>query len=168
MHFAFGAAVLALLIVGIVPGRSLLAASESERWLTHTNKVLEHIDGLRAAGENTYTAYTGFALSGQSEFLERARAALSRVDLEQNALRAVTADNPHQQRRLASLAGLVEQTKQQGDDLGRLSQGSGSRSAADVMREGRSAPILDEFRAVTRDMGDEERRLSFERNGDAE
>ena len=52
VQVAFGAVMAALLIVGIVAYRSVLASSESAQWAQHTNEVLEHLANLRLGMEN--------------------------------------------------------------------------------------------------------------------
>ena len=103
---AFGAVMTALLIVGIVAYRSILASSESAQWAQHTNEVLEHLANLRLGMENIENGYRDFALSGADTFLQWSRTNTSLVDNEQRALRALTADNPRQQRRLNIISDL--------------------------------------------------------------
>src|SRR3984893_487035 len=168
MQFAFGAIVAVLLVVGLVSYRCLLASAESERGVQHTHEVLEHLEILLSAMENIETRYRGFALSGEETFLQPFRSTISLVDQEQKTLRALTADNPYQQRGLAILAGLVEQIIRHGDALVRLRRTGGSETAAEVIRKAQGERILDEFHVVTRDMENEERRLLLVRNADAE
>src|SRR5580698_3301875 len=98
VQVAFSAIMIALLIVGIVAYRSVLASSESARWAQHTNEVLEHLANLRLGVESVEDGYRDFALSGADAYLQRSRAGAALADDEQRALRALTADNPRQQR----------------------------------------------------------------------
>jgi PAS domain S-box-containing protein len=168
MQLGFGAVLAVLLVVGVVSYRSLLASAESERWVQHTHEVLEHLESLLSAMENIETVYVRFALSGEEAFLQPSRANISLLDQEQKTLRALTADNPYQQRRLATLAGLAKQTIRHGDILVRLRQTGGRETAAEAIRKGQGERILGEFRAVTHDMEDEEHQLLLKRNVDAE
>jgi PAS domain S-box-containing protein len=168
MQFGFGAVLAVLLVVGIVSYRSLAASAESERWVQHTHEVLEHLEGALSEITDIETGYRGFALSGEETFLQPSRAKISLVDQEERTLRALTTDNPYQQRQLATLAGLVEQTIRHGDTLVRLRQTGGPEAAAEVIRQGQGERILDEVRTVTGDMEDEEHRLLLERSADAE
>src|SRR3979411_876509 len=117
---AFGAVMTALLIVGIVAYRSGLASSASAPWVQHTNEVLEHLANLRLGMENIENGYRDFALSGADAFLQWSRANTSLVDNEQRALRALTADNPSQQRRLSIITDLMHRMVQRGDTIVRL------------------------------------------------
>lgn len=122
IQFGFSAVLAVLLVVGIVAYRNLVASADSERWVQHTHEVLQHLVTLLSAIPDIETGYRGFALSGEEAFSQASRASLSLVDHEEMVLRALTADNPGQQRRLATLAGLTEQTTRLDDTLVRLRQ----------------------------------------------
>src|SRR5580698_7390322 len=112
VQVAFGAVMAVLLVIGIVAYRSVLASSDSARWAQHTNEVLEHLANLRLGVETIENGYRDFALSGGDAFLQRSRAATSSADNEQRTLRALTADNPPQQRRLSTIADLRQRMVQ--------------------------------------------------------
>src|SRR6267154_2829111 len=105
---AFGAVMAVLLVVGIVAYRSVLASFESAQWAQHTNEVLEHLANLRLRIENIENGYRDFALSGTDAFLQQSRANAPLADNELKALRALTEDNPRQQRRLSMVADLLQ------------------------------------------------------------
>src|SRR5258708_36481783 len=114
---AFGAVIAVLLVVGIVAYRSVLASFESAQWVDHTDEVLEHLAKLRLRIENIENGYRDFALSGTDAFLERSRSNASLADNEQRALRALTVDNPRQQRRLSIVEDLLQRMVQRGDTI---------------------------------------------------
>jgi diguanylate cyclase (GGDEF)-like protein len=164
---AFGAVMTALLIVGIVAYRSVLASSESAQWAQHTNEVLEHLANLRLGMENIENGYRDFALSGADAFLQWSRANTSLVDNEQRALRALTADNPGQQRRLGIITDLLQRMAQRGDTIVRLRRTPAAEDALALIRSGQDDPLLDAFRVAARDMEVEEQQLLRERNSAA-
>jgi diguanylate cyclase (GGDEF)-like protein len=168
MRLAFAAVVTLLLIVGVVGYRSVVVSTESARWVQHSGEVLEHLAALRAAMESIESDYLDYALTGDDSFLQLSRARLSIVVQEQSALRAITADNPPQQRRLAEMTELEQRTIQLGDTVVRMRSTEGIAAAVDVIRTGQGDPVLDEFRAVTSDLQSEERRLVHERNANEE
>jgi PAS domain S-box-containing protein len=167
MQFGFVAIMAILLVVGVVSYRWLLASAESERWIQHTHDVLEHLEGLLSAMERIETGYTEFSLSGEEMFLQPLRTQISLVNQEEKTVRALTADNPYQQRRLTTLKDLTEQTIRRGDTLVRLRRTGGPGTTTEVIRKAEGERILDELRAVTRDMENEERRLLLDRSADA-
>jgi diguanylate cyclase (GGDEF)-like protein len=140
---AFGSVMALLLIVGIVAYRSVLASAESARWAQHTDEVLEHLANLRLAVENIESGYHEFALSGDDAFLQGSRANTSLADNEQRTLRALTEDNPRQQRRLSLITGFLQRI---------------------AIPSGQDDRILDAFRVAARDIEVEEQQLLSERN----
>jgi diguanylate cyclase (GGDEF)-like protein len=168
MQFGFGVVVAVLLVVCIVSYRSVIASTTSARWAQHTNEVLEHLANLRSTTENIESGYRDFAFGGDDAFLQPTGDSMSLVNREQSTLRALTADNPHQQRRLGIVADLIQRIIQRGETLVRLRRTGGPETAADVFRTAHGDPILDEFRTVAREMEDEEHRLLIGRNVDTE
>jgi diguanylate cyclase (GGDEF)-like protein len=167
VQVAFGALMTVLLIVGIVAYRSVLSSSESAHWAEHTNEVLEHLANLRLGMENIENGYRGFALSGDDAFLQRARANTSLADNEQIALRALTADNPHQQRRLSTVGDVLQRMVQRGDSIVRMRGTPAAGDTAALIRGGQDDPLLDAFRVTARDMEVEEQQLLRERKSAA-
>src|SRR3981081_4115346 len=163
VQVAFGAVMTALLIVGIVAYRSVIASSESAQWAQHTNEVLAHLANLRLGMENIENGYRDFALSGADAFLQWSRANTSLVDNEQRTLRALTADNPRQQRRLSTITDLLQRMIQRGDTIVRLRRTPAGEDAAALIRSGQDDPLLASFRVAARDMEAEEQQLLRER-----
>jgi diguanylate cyclase (GGDEF)-like protein len=167
VQVAFGAVMTVLLVVGIVAYRSVLASSESAQRAQHTNEVLEHLANLRLGMENIESGYREFALSGADTFLQWSRANTSLVDNEQSALRALTADNPHQQRRLSTVADVLQRMVQRGDSIVRMRGTPAAEDTAALIRSGQGDPLLDAFRGAARDMEAEEQQLLRERKSAA-
>jgi len=167
VQIAFGAVMAVLLIVGIVAYRGVLASSESAQWAQHTSEVLEHLANLRLGTENIQNGYRDFALSGTDAFLQRLRANTSLVDSEQRALRALTADNPRQQRRLSTIGDLLQRIVQRGDAIVGSRRTPAAEDTAAFIRSGQDDPFLDAFRVAARDMELEEQQLLRERKSAA-
>src|SRR3984885_15451520 len=165
---AFGAVMTALLVVGIVAYRSVLSSSESAQWAQHTNEVLGRVANLRLGMEKSQNGNRDFALSGADASLQWSRANTSLADSEQRVLRALTADNPRQQRRLSITADLLQRMVQRGDTIVRLSRTPAAEEASALIRSGQDDPLLGAFRVAARDMEVEEQQLLRERNSAAE
>jgi GAF domain-containing protein len=88
IQFGLVAVVVSLLIVAVAADRSVVVWSESAAWVPHTGAVLQHLTFLRYDMKNTESAYPDYALTDDNAS-------------EQSVLRALTADNPTDQRRLA-------------------------------------------------------------------
>jgi diguanylate cyclase (GGDEF)-like protein len=161
---AFGAVIAVLLVVGVLAYRSVVASFESAQWAQHTDEVLEHLANLRLRMENIENGYRDFALSGTGAFLERSRANATSAANEQKALLALTADNPHQQRRLGIVADLLQRMVARDDAIERAPHAA---PANDPAASGQEAALLDAFRVAARDMEAEEQQLLQARNSAA-
>lgn len=167
LQLGFGAVLAILLLVGVVSYRSLLASAESERRVQHTYDVLRHLQSLQLAMENIETEYSVFALSGEEPALQSFRASIALVDQQQQALRALTADDPGQLRRLAALVGLVQQEVLLDDTFTRSRRTSAPGMAAMVIRKAQSVRLRRELAAITGHMEEVERGLLLQRDADA-
>jgi diguanylate cyclase (GGDEF)-like protein len=168
MQLGFLSVLALLLIVGASAYRSVMVSTNSAHWVQHTNEVLQHLAHLRSAVETIDSGHRDFALSGDDAFLQLSRGRISLVDQEQRTLRALTADNPAQQRRLVVIGATVQQIIQGGDTITQLRRTDGDGSAADAFREGQGDPALNDFRSVSGDMEEEEVRLLRDRNATEE
>jgi diguanylate cyclase (GGDEF)-like protein len=164
---AFGVVIALLLAVGILAYRSGLASFESAQWTLHTYEVLEHIAILRVRVENVDNGYRDFVVSGAAASLERSRANASLADNEQATLLALTADNPHQQPRLAIVADLLQRMVQRDDSIERLRRTLAAEDTAALIDSGQDASLMDAFRVQGRDLEAEEQRLLRERKSAA-
>jgi diguanylate cyclase (GGDEF)-like protein len=164
---AFGAVMTVLLLVGIVAYRSVLASNESAHWAGHTNEVLEHLANLRLGMENIENGQRDFAWSGADVFLNSSRINASLAHNEESELRALTADNPRQQRRLMIVADLLQRMVQRGDSIVRLRGAPAAEDTAALIRSSQDDPLLAAFRVAARDMEAEEQQLLRERKSTA-
>ncbi|HEY0799597.1 MAG TPA: diguanylate cyclase, partial [Steroidobacteraceae bacterium] len=167
VQVAFGAVMAVLLVVGIVTYRSVAASFGSAQWAQHTNEVIEHLANLRLRIESIENGYRDFALSGTDEFLQRSRADAPLADNELRALRALTEDNPRQQRRLNIVADLLQRMVQRGDTLESSRRTAAVEDTAALIRGGQDGSRLNAFRIAARDMEAEEQQLLRERKSAA-
>jgi diguanylate cyclase (GGDEF)-like protein len=167
VQVAFGVVMAVLLIVGVVTYRSVAASFESAQWAQHTDEVLEHLANLRLRMENIENGYRDFALSGTEAFLQRARANAPLAEAEQRDLRALTADNPGQQRRLSIVADLLRRMAERGDTIERLRRTPDAQDTAAQIRSAQDGSLVEAFRAEARDMEAEEQHLLRERKSAA-
>jgi PAS domain S-box-containing protein len=163
---AFVSAVLAWLIMAAVSYRGMLVSTESDRWVRHTQQVLENLQGLTSAIQSSESSYRGFVLSGMESYLESYRSSIANAQQHETAIRNLTVDNPSQQTQLPALEKLIAQKSRYGEMVMRLRRTSGLEAAADSVRTGADQQIMDEFQSVVRTMQDEELHLLALRNAD--
>ena len=157
IRFAFGSAILTLLVVGAISYRGMTASSESEQWLRHTHEVLESLQGLRSAMGGMESSYRGFALTGRQTFVESFRAARLNARQEWSTLGALTLDNHLQQSRLPDLSRLMAAKFQFAERVISLRRTGGVEASIKVIQTEASQPNGDELQVLIANMENEER-----------
>jgi len=157
MQFAFGSAMLTLLVVGAISYRGIVVSRESARWVDHTHEVLESVQDLVFAVESIESNSRGFALTGKESYLKSYNAGLLKVAQDQAAIRYLTLDNPEQQRQVPALESLTAQKIQRSEEVIRQRRTQGLAAAA--TRSGPGQGATDEFLAVVGKLQSEELRL---------
>jgi len=167
LQLALVAGILASLVVGAISYRSMVASAESNRWVRHTQEVLEKLQNLLTAMASIESSYRGFALTGEASYLESYRTSKSSAEQNEATIRNLTADNSKQEALITTLKGLVAQKIQFGERVIGLRQTTGLEAAADAIRSGTGKKVIPEFQGVVRQMQDEELRLLVLRDADA-
>ncbi len=149
-------ALVVLLLVGAV--YSLWSLARATKWVRHTDEVRVTVGHLRSTLLDAETATRGYVIAGERAFLEPYDRAESDWRPEVDRVRALTTDNPDQQRRLGQLDRLVGQRL---DLLTRLRDaydaGVRGKDLTPRMLEGKIA--MDAVGALIGDMEQEEVRL---------
>jgi len=159
LQFAFGSAILTLLVVSAVSNRSMMVSAESAHWVQHTHEVLENLEKLSSAMQTAESSYRGFVLTGRESDLESYRAEMSSSEQENTIIRSLTLDNLIQQRNISALDRLASQEILYAESIIALRKTKGLEAAADALRGGKGQQIMEEFQVVVRDMHGEELRL---------
>jgi len=94
-----------VLVVGaaVLSFRNLMEQREDAAWVTHTHVVIERMENLRSEVLKVENARRGYVLTGDEQFLTRLATGREEIEKSQGALRALTADNPAQQKHLEDL-----------------------------------------------------------------
>jgi PAS domain S-box-containing protein len=164
---AFGAAILALLVVGAISYRTMVVSRDSDRWVRHTHAVLENLQDLLIAGESIESSYRGFVLTGEQAHFASYRANMLSLERHETAVRNLTVDNPAQQRRISDVERLAAQEIQFVERVVALRRGQGFEAAADAIRTGPDQRVRGEFLEKIRELQQEELRLLTLRDADA-
>jgi len=168
VQLALGSAILALLIVGTVSYRAVLMSVESQRWVKHTDDVLDNLNALLAGMESAEASYRGFALSGDEADFAAYLAGIDNAERAETAVRTLTSDNPTQQRRLPHLDELVSEKVRFGNAVVILRRTRGLQAAADAVQSGSGRQIMKQLYASVQEMQNEELQLMVLRNEEAE
>jgi len=103
--FAVGLVVLSL--IGSVSYVSIDRLTVQSSWVEHTHRVIESVRAMLAAVAQAESAQRGFLVTGDPVFLAPYRQAAWAASEQVHALRALTADNAEQQRRIQMLEPLL-------------------------------------------------------------
>jgi PAS domain S-box-containing protein len=167
VQFAFGAAILSLLVVGAVSLRATIVFSESDRWVQHTHEVLEKLHGLSSVMEDVEASCRGFVLTANESYLDTCRSSQAAVTRDEEMVRVLTADNPVQQRQLPALQKVTAEKFALAEKVVSLRRAQGLAAAAAAVQKGPGQQLTADFHALVRQMQDEELRLLALRNADA-
>ncbi len=164
VRLAFGAAVAILLALGAFSYRSVFVASESDRWVLHTELVLRSLEELRVEMVAIQSSIRGFVLTGKETYFEAYRAAMVRTARDAAAVRDLTADNPGQQLRLSALGDLIAARILFAETVIGLRRTEGLQAAADSISAGSGSRISEQVEAVVLELESAEQRLLEQRS----
>jgi PAS domain S-box-containing protein len=167
IQVAFGVAILTLLVVGAISYRSMVASSESERWVLHTHEVVESLQDLLFAMENVDSSCRAFVLTGKESRLEAYSAGIVSSQRHEADVRSLTMDNSEQQRQIPVLQRLAAQQILFSEKAIRLRREKGFEAAESAITGGQGQLVMDEFEGIIRQMQREELRLLVLRNANA-
>src|SRR5919204_5153704 len=104
---AFALALVVLAVNAWVSYHNTRQLVETEEWVGHTHRVLAALDGVLIAMTDAETGQRGYLLTGEQDTLAPYEAATARIEEQLKQVQDLTADNPHQQERLAALRAKV-------------------------------------------------------------
>ncbi len=160
--FALG--LVALLTIGLVSYRNINELNEDAHWVTHTVEVLQRLESLSAGMMQAQGAARGYVLAPSASFQETFETASTDINSQMEALRTLTADNPHQQQRLDKLQPAIAIRLNMMQKLMGLNPSVAADKETQIetlVRDGQQK--TDEVRQLTSEMEDEERGLLAER-----
>jgi len=163
----FALSLILLITIGAVAYTSINKLMSTSQWVTHTHEVLEHITSVLSLLKDAETGQRGYVITGEETFLDPYRTGSGDVPNVVKELRKLTADNPHQQRRIDSmeplLAAKLAELKQTIDLRGK----GNADEAVKLIRGGEGKRLMDEIRRISNEMDSEERELRKQRMEEA-
>ena len=125
--------------------------------LIHTTEVLEKLEASFSKIKDAETGQRGYLLTGQKQYLEPYLTAVTNLKPEIQALRKLTADNPHQKRRLDVLDSLVAEKLRELDQTINLRKEKGFEAAQQVVLTNRGKQVMDRIRMLIQEVEKQER-----------
>jgi signal transduction histidine kinase/CHASE3 domain sensor protein len=127
--------------------------------VTHTREVRETIGATLSDLLDAETGQRGFIITGTDRYLEPYDAGLARLTRDTGRLRALTRENPTQQRWLDSLGPLIATKRTMLDSAIAARRASGLAAATGIISNDAGRVAMDRIRGVLAQMMDEEERL---------
>ena len=159
IQIGFGIAVAIIVVVGAAALRSTEATVDSARWVAHTLQVRAELEAGFADLIEAETGVRGYVITGDTSYLAPYHSAKTTLSGRLAGLRALTADNPAQQRRLDSLETLVTTRLERFQWTIERRRTGGPAAASQAVIGGRGKELLHLVREVVTRMEDDETEL---------
>jgi len=164
IQVGFGIAVAIIVAVGAASLRSTDATVSGAHWVAHTLQVRAELEAGFADLMEAETGVRGYVITGDTSYLAPYRFARATLSSRLRGLRALTADNPAQQRRLDSLDALVATRLERFQWTVETRRTGGPAAAGWAVIGGRGKELMQQVRGLVRQMEDDEERLLAERS----
>jgi methyl-accepting chemotaxis protein len=174
LYGGFGAVGALMVVLLVVASMNFAKLREANRMNVHSYEVLEETTAMLLALVNIETGQRGFALTGADASLEPYKAGKASFSTHWDKAKALTADNPKQQERLARLAAAERQWITEAVDPAialrrEIAAGSAElQAAADLETQAKGRTLMDSMRAVLAEIDKEERSLLAGREAEAQ
>jgi methyl-accepting chemotaxis protein len=163
----FGLSALTLVSIAVVAYINANATIENEKWVDHTYSVRAKISNLLSSLIDGETSIRGFVITGEDDYLGPYKVALPAVSTTLDELRKLTADNPRQQQRTASLSALIERKLASFKERIDARRSQGFDAALKLVQAEESRNTMDKIRGILADADREEEALLQQRTQEA-
>ncbi len=160
----YGLALLMLVSIGIVSWRNTTAMIEGASLRGHTDEVINSLDNLLSALQDSETGQRGYLLVGEESYLKPYRDGVVNVNSDMQRVADLVSDNPVQQKRLATLRPLVSDKLNELAETIDLMRAKGSDAAMQLVKTNRGKTEMDDIRNLIGLMKAEENNLLEKRN----
>ena len=158
----FIVALLLTIFMGYSSWRSARLSANDSDWVVHTYAVMARLEGAHQQANEVETSARAFALLGEKSFLAHYVDARETLAKDKSEVRRLTSDNRIQQRRLDTLDVQVRAALEYASEM--VGQRQDMGAAAGTREALKLERLMDEVRATTQGMLDEETRLLNERS----
>lgn len=152
-----------LALAGLGQYESARHLAWENRWADHSRQVLREIEVILNDLADAAVAERGYILAGGESYLPAYRNAVTKAHSDLATLRALTADNPSQQRRLAQLDPLLARLFATLDRAVNLERGAGLSRARALLLEASGRDTRISVRLLLDEMKEEDFRLLNDR-----
>ncbi|MDP1992662.1 MAG: CHASE3 domain-containing protein [Syntrophales bacterium] len=159
----FAVTVAIFMIVGIVSYIGINALVETEKMVAHAESVLHRLADTLSVLQDAETGERGYVLTGNERYLEPYNNAVRNIEQTLKNLRELT-KVPAQQKRLESLAPLIENKLSLLKEIIELRKNQGADAALKMVMTDKGKKAMDDIRKVMADMRNDEEELLKKRD----
>jgi len=163
----FGLAAVTLLLVAGISYRNANTLIDTERWVAHTHQVRIELADMLSELKDAETGQRGYLLTGEESYLEPYKATLTTLKTSLDDVKKLTADNPDQQRRLATIGSLADSKLAELKQTIDLRRTQGFDAALKVVLTNEGKTLMDQLRNVIAEADHEEQALADRRSDEA-
>ncbi|OAI25159.1 MULTISPECIES: methyl-accepting chemotaxis protein [Methylomonas] len=159
----FTSILIVLLAVGGISYQNNAKLNETAHWVTHTYQVLTKLNEMLSAIQDAETGQRGYLITGEERYLAPYQAAVPNIGRLLTEIKQLTADNPGQQHRLEQIDAMIDGKLDELKETIDLRRNKGLDAALPVVLSDKGKRLMDELRAVAREMENQENELLRER-----
>ena len=159
VRVAFGIAVLILGAAAVMSLQSISRLAANADLVSHTYEVLDRLDHLLLAVTQAESTARAFTISGDEQLRQPYQDLVRSVQSLMADLEQLTADNPRQQARIATLKPPVEEKIELQRQRFELRASQGRDAAEEQFLMGRGRQLMNQIQQVVSDMKSEEQML---------
>jgi methyl-accepting chemotaxis protein len=164
----FSISLVLLAVVGATSYRTFDALTSTSEFVTHTHTVLEHTGRVLSLLKDAETGQRGFVITGDDAFLDPYTTAVKDLPNVLKDTRALTRDNPSQQRRLDEAEPLVAHKVSELARTIEMRRSVGFEPTQKVIAAGEGKRAMDDIRGAMAQIESEERDLLRQRTAVAD
>ncbi len=161
IFISVGVPLLVALIIGLIGITNINSIVESNKWVSHTYKVISAANEIKAHAIDMETGMRGYLLAGKEDFLEPYKKGGNTAFENIKNLQATVSDNPRQVLRLNEMKSILTRwitnvAKPNIDLRKKISDSKNMNEISELVGEARGKKYFDEFRTILDDFTTEE------------
>jgi methyl-accepting chemotaxis protein len=163
----FGLAAFTLILVAGFSYHNASLLIDTEHWVTHTHQVRTKLADLLSELKDAETGQRGFLLTGEDNYLEPYKGALTTIKTTLDDVKKLTLDNPDEQRRLAAIGSLIDSKLAELKQTIDLRRTQGFDAALKLVLTNEGKTYMDQIRNIVAEADQEEQSLLERRSEEA-
>ena len=159
----YAATICVMLLSGVVLYRNLRTRSAAVERMSHTQQVMLQLEVVESLITDAETGQRGYLLTGDKAYLLPYEQAQTDIEPALDRLTSLTSDNSSQQSRILQLRGMIDAKMTDVASTVALYEQGKSTEALQIVHSNLGREVMDQIRALMRDMRTQETRLLAQR-----